>query len=87
MVGRRVELFIHAKLETTARAAEIFVETLLKESAEIAQSSGGNVLHPSHLKRCIEKNKKMDFLTALVEDIPDVQGVEKDDGDEDPDNR
>lgn len=75
------------KFETTARAVEIFVESLLKESAEIVESSGGSILYPGHIKKCVENNKKMDFLTALVENIPDFHSPEKDNGEVDPDKR
>ena len=71
----------------TARAVEIFVESLLKESAEVAQSSGASMLSPSHIKTCIEKNKKMDFLLSLVQDVPDSYDAEKDDSNEDSDKR
>ncbi|XP_008476861.1 DNA-directed RNA polymerase II subunit RPB1 [Diaphorina citri] len=54
-----------------SRTLELFVESLLKKTVEITNAKNAKTLTPSHMKMCILSEKRFDFLTDLVKNIPD----------------
>ncbi|KAH7932937.1 hypothetical protein HPB49_005236 [Dermacentor silvarum] len=64
-------------LQHSARALELFVESLVKRASEITRSRSAKTLSTSHLKACILADERLLFLKELVSTVPDVQGDEE----------
>uniref|UniRef100_A0A8D8Q1F4 Dr1-associated corepressor n=2 Tax=Cacopsylla melanoneura TaxID=428564 RepID=A0A8D8Q1F4_9HEMI len=60
-----------------SRTLELFVESLLKKTVEITNARNAKTLTPSHLKQCILSEKRFDFLSDLVKNIPDAVNEEE----------
>ncbi|XP_044040876.1 dr1-associated corepressor isoform X8 [Siniperca chuatsi] len=60
--------------ETSARALELFLESLLTKACQVTQSRNAKTMTTSHLKQCIELEQQFDFLKDLVATVPDMQG-------------
>lgn len=56
-----------------SRALELFAENLLNQANKVTLRRGARTLTPSHLKFCIENERKFDFLRDMVTNIPDLQ--------------
>uniref|UniRef100_A0A8C4NDY3 DR1 associated protein 1 n=1 Tax=Eptatretus burgeri TaxID=7764 RepID=A0A8C4NDY3_EPTBU len=61
-------------LPTSARALELFLESLLTKTCQVTQSRNAKTMTTSHLKQCIESEQQYDFLKDLVAGLPDMQG-------------
>lgn len=59
-----------------SRALELFAEALLTRANDVTSKRGARTLTPSHLKLCIETERKFDFLRELVSSVPDLQDEE-----------
>lgn len=57
-----------------SRALELFVENLLSKANNVINQRGSRILTPSHIKLCIQSEKRFDFLKELVSSVPDLQG-------------
>ena len=55
-----------------SKAVEIFMQRLIDQSCEIAREDMSKMLHPGHVKACVERQPKFDFLVSLVEGVPDA---------------
>jgi histone H3/H4 len=56
-----------------SRALELFAENLLDQANKVTLRRGARTLTPSHLKFCIENERKFDFLRDMVTNVPDLQ--------------
>lgn len=56
----------------SAKALDLFLEELMKSTAEIAVAHGAKTVSAGHLKACIAANEKFDFLQEIVEGVPDL---------------
>jgi len=59
-----------------SRALELFADTLLNQANKVTLRRGARTLTPSHLKFCIENERKFDFLRDMVASVPDLQDDE-----------
>ncbi|AWP00823.1 putative dr1-associated corepressor-like [Scophthalmus maximus] len=64
---------VAAAVPTSARALELFLESLLTKACEVTQSRNAKTMTTSHLKQCIELEQQFDFLKDLVATVPDMQ--------------
>ena len=55
-----------------ANAMEQFVGNLCSGTAAIAAGRGSKTISASHLKACIQGSELLDFLTDVVQDVPDL---------------
>ncbi|KAI8785012.1 ubiquitin thioesterase DG1039 [Biomphalaria glabrata] len=56
-----------------SRALEMFIESLITETAKTTIARNAKTLSSSHIKQTIETNKQFDFLRDLVANVPDHQ--------------
>jgi len=56
-----------------SKALELFVDSLLKKSAQVTKSRNARTLTPQHLKACILSEPQFAFLKDVVANVPDVQ--------------
>jgi len=56
-----------------SRALELFAETLLARANDVTARKGARTLTPSHLKLCIETERRFDFLREMVTSVPELQ--------------
>ena len=56
----------------SAKALDLFLEELMKSTAEIAVAHGAKTVSAGHLTACIAANEKFDFLQEIVEGVPDL---------------
>jgi hypothetical protein len=56
----------------TARALELFMTALITKSAEEARTRGSKRVLPAHLKQAVKANEQFDFLSDIVEKVPDA---------------
>uniref|UniRef100_A0A8C7WR76 DR1-associated protein 1 (negative cofactor 2 alpha) n=1 Tax=Oryzias sinensis TaxID=183150 RepID=A0A8C7WR76_9TELE len=61
-------------IKASARALELFLESLLTKACQVTQSRNAKTMTMSHLKQCIELEQQFDFLKDLVATVPDMQG-------------
>ena len=61
-----------------SRALELFAEALLARANDVTLKRGARTLTTSHLKLCIENERRFDFLRELVSTVPDLQDEETD---------
>ena len=54
----------------SAKALDLFLEELMKSTAEIAVAHGAKTVSAGHLKACIAANEKFDFLQEIVKGCP-----------------
>ncbi|XP_038643419.1 dr1-associated corepressor-like [Scyliorhinus canicula] len=62
----------------SARALELFLDSLLTKACHVTQSRNAKTMTTSHLKQCIELEQQFDFLKDLVASVPDMQGENED---------
>lgn len=55
-----------------SRALELFADNLLNQANKVTLRRGARTLTPSHLKFCIENERKFDFLRDMVAGVPDL---------------
>eukprot|EP00894_Picocystis_sp_ML_P001388 jgi/Pico_ML_1/51905/g368.t2 len=56
----------HASPVLIAKALELFLEDLCHKVAETTTERGARTISPGHLKQCILKHEKFDFLKDVV---------------------
>lgn len=67
----------HAVPVIISRSVELFVNSLLQQTADITRERNAKTLSLTHTKLCILKEQKFDFLKDLVKDIEDVSPEEE----------
>jgi len=60
-----------------AKALELFLEDLCHKVAETTTERGARTISPGHLKQCILKHEKFDFLKDVVAKVPDLPPMSK----------
>lgn len=60
-----------------SRTLELFVESLLEQTVRITISRNAKTLTPSHMKQCIMTEKRFDFLSDMVKNVPDIAVVDE----------
>ena len=61
-------------LPFTARALELFMISLIQDSASEAKDASSKKVSTLHLKQAVLKNDKFDFLADIVGKVPDAPG-------------
>uniref|UniRef100_A0A453HYT0 Transcription factor CBF/NF-Y/archaeal histone domain-containing protein n=1 Tax=Aegilops tauschii subsp. strangulata TaxID=200361 RepID=A0A453HYT0_AEGTS len=59
-----------------SRALELFLQDLIDRSYKITLQSGAKTLNSFHLKQCVKRYSSFDFLTEIVNKVPDLGGGE-----------
>ncbi|EGC35602.1 hypothetical protein DICPUDRAFT_33173 [Dictyostelium purpureum] len=54
-----------------SQCLELFMSDLVNKTCKITQSKNGKVMSVNHLKFCIKQESTFDFLSEIVEKIPD----------------
>lgn len=63
-----------------SRSLEIFLQSLVETTADYTNERRAKTMTTSHLKHCIESEKKFDFLKELVANIADVSNQDEEEG-------
>ena len=61
----------------SAKALELFLKDLCHKVAETTTERGARTISPGHLKQCILKHEKFDFLKDVVAKVPDLPPMSK----------
>lgn len=77
--GRRIRSWeaTDTCVSVAAKALELFLEDLCHKVAETTTERGARTISPGHLKQCILKHEKFDFLKDVVAKVPDLPPVPK----------
>ncbi|GJN04677.1 hypothetical protein PR202_ga22242 [Eleusine coracana subsp. coracana] len=59
-----------------SRALELFLQDLIDRTYEITLQSGAKTLNSFHLKQCVKRYSSFDFLTEVVNKVPDLGGAD-----------
>jgi hypothetical protein len=59
-----------------SRALELFLQDLIDRTYEITLQSGAKTLNSFHLKQCVRRYSSFDFLTEVVNKVPDLGGAD-----------
>ncbi|XP_042391408.1 dr1-associated corepressor-like [Zingiber officinale] len=59
-----------------SKALELFLQDLCDRTYEITLQRGAKTLNSSHLKQCVKTYSAYDFLTGVVNKVPNLGGME-----------
>ncbi|KJE93258.1 hypothetical protein CAOG_004070 [Capsaspora owczarzaki ATCC 30864] len=57
---------------SVGKAAELFMQHLLKQLNQVAKDRDTRTITPAHLKECVKTNQMFDFLADIVAKAPDL---------------
>ncbi|KAK8930948.1 hypothetical protein KSP39_PZI016973 [Platanthera zijinensis] len=60
----------------TAKALELFLQDLCDRTYEVTLQRGAKTLNSLHLKQCVKMYSAFDFLTDVVNKVPNLGGTE-----------
>src|SRR5258708_28761235 len=66
------DMLYHISDPIPARALELFMTELITKSAEEATARGSKRVLPAHLKQAVKANEQFDFLSEIVDKVPDA---------------
>jgi len=56
-----------------SKALELFMRDLIQKTSDITRTKNAKVMTVSHLKICVKQEENFDFLTEIVEKVPDIE--------------